>query len=889
MKENVALLAFNRGLMSRLALARTDLKRTALSAEIMTNWMPRTLGSMMLRPGLQYIDPTRNNEQAVNIPFIFSASDTAIIELTNLVMRVRVNETVISRVSVASAVSNGTFNSNLTGWTDNDESGATSDWKTGGFMSLIGNGTNAAIRSQQVTVASGDIAKEHALTIVIERGPVVLRVGSSSGADDYIRETTLGTGAHSLAFTPVGNFHIQLSNRRQAESLVDSVQVAAAGEMQVPTPWGTSALSLIRWDQSADVIYLACQGYQQYKIERRATRSWSVVKYEPEDGPFRNDNTGPTTLTASGLTGDITLTASASLFRSSHVGALFRLTNTGQQVTANFTGANQFSNSIRVTGVGDSRVFTHVLTGTWSATVTLQRSIGSEGNWEDVTTFTTNGTRTYNDGLDNQIVFYRLGIKTGNYTSGTATLSLTYSLGTSTGVVRITGYTSATSVTAAVLDALGGTTATADWAEGLWSNFLGWPSAVALDEGRLWWLGKGKWVGSVSDAYESFDDTVEGDSGPIIRSIGSGPVDDFNWVLPLSRLIAGAQLSEKSARSSSLDEPLTPNNFNLKDASTRGSSAVAAAKIDRDGIYVRNTRAFRLTNSGDTYSDYQSLSLNGIAPETGKSGFRRIAVQRYPDTRVHFVRGDGKVAVLVFDAAEDVECWLMVETDGTVEDAFVLPGEADGDEDKVYYVVKRTINGVTKRYLERWALESECVGGTLTKLADSHIVYSGVSATTITGLTHLEAKQVVVWGNGKDLGTFTVSGGQISGLSEAVTSAVIGLYYEAPYKAMKLAYGAGLGTALTQKKRVNYLGLILADTHYQGLRYGPSFDTMDDLPLVEDGEVTPDHTVWESYDEEAFEFPGEWDTDSRICLLAAAPRPCTVLAAVVSVDTDEKA
>jgi hypothetical protein len=50
-KMTNALLAFNRGLQSRLGLARIDLERTALAAEVQTNWMPRSLGSMMLRPG----------------------------------------------------------------------------------------------------------------------------------------------------------------------------------------------------------------------------------------------------------------------------------------------------------------------------------------------------------------------------------------------------------------------------------------------------------------------------------------------------------------------------------------------------------------------------------------------------------------------------------------------------------------------------------------------------------------------------------------------------------------------------------------------------------------------------------------------------------------------
>ena len=54
-RENTALVAFNRGRVSQLALARTDIKRIALSAETMTNWVPRVLGSMSLRAGLGYL------------------------------------------------------------------------------------------------------------------------------------------------------------------------------------------------------------------------------------------------------------------------------------------------------------------------------------------------------------------------------------------------------------------------------------------------------------------------------------------------------------------------------------------------------------------------------------------------------------------------------------------------------------------------------------------------------------------------------------------------------------------------------------------------------------------------------------------------------------------
>ena len=89
-RQHIALVAFNRGLISRLALARADIKRVAMSAETMFNLIPRVMGSMMLRPGTQYLQETRDNLASRDIPFVFSISDKAGIELTDQVMRVMV-------------------------------------------------------------------------------------------------------------------------------------------------------------------------------------------------------------------------------------------------------------------------------------------------------------------------------------------------------------------------------------------------------------------------------------------------------------------------------------------------------------------------------------------------------------------------------------------------------------------------------------------------------------------------------------------------------------------------------------------------------------------------------------------------------------------------------
>ena len=66
--------------------------------------------------------------------------------------------------------------------------------------------------------------------------------------------------------------------------------------------------------------------------------------------------------------------------------------------------------------------------------------------------------------------------------------------------------------------------------------------------------------------------------------------------------------------------------------------------------------------------------------------------------------------------------------------------------------------------------------------------------------TSFASKSVVVWGSGKDLGSYTVSSGSIT-LSEAVTSCIVGLSYTAQYKSMKLAYASQ--SPLNQVKRIN--------------------------------------------------------------------------------------
>lgn len=895
-RENVALIAFNRGLIDKRALARIDIKRTAMSAEVQDNWMPRVLGSMMLRPGWGYTGGTKDNNIAYHIPFVASAdlsalaTDTALIELTGTSLRVILDDSPITRPSVSTAVQNGDFSS-ATGWTDIDESGGVSTIASS-VLSLKGDGLNSAGREQQLSVDPGDEDVEHAFRIVVDYGTVTFRAGSTSGDDDYINETVLGHGEHSLAFIPTGSaVYIQFESRRADTVVVSSCEIESAGAMVLTTPWAEADLSLCRYDQSNDVVYVACTNdIWPRKLERRGSgatrgRSWSIVYYEPSDGPYRTINTSRITVTPSALTGDITLTASKNLFKATDVGVLYKIESVGQYVTASLTAENTFSDPIRVTGVGAGRAFLYTRAGTFTATWTIQRSVDEGLTWTDVSSGTTaGGPVSFNDGLDNQIILYRIGIKTGDYTSDTLELILDYGAGSITGIARVTAFTSATQVSAKVLTTLGNTTASDKWYEGRWSPRRGFPSATLLAQGRIWWGGLGRIIGSVSDAYESFDNDTEGDSAPIDRSIPSGPTNNISWLARLKSLVIGTDSAEWVAQSSSLEEYLKPTSFNLDDPSTQGSARVDCVVIDKRCIFAQRSghKVFAISNAGETYGQYSAADLTELVPDLCEAGIRRMAVQRQPDTRVHVVLDDGTVGMLLDDPAENVLCWITISTNGEVEDVAVLPGQY---EDRVYYIVKRVINSSTVRYREKWALESECEGGLLNKQADSFIVYDGTATTTITGLSHLEGETVVVWADGIDVGTKVVASGQIT-LDTAASKVVVGLGYNADFKSAKLAYAAIQGTALTKRKKIDHLGLIMVNTHCQGLKYGPDFDSLQSMPLYHRGAQVAADTVHDVYDELGFEFPGNWDTDSRLCLRASAPRPCTISAAVASLNTN---
>lgn len=965
-RTNAAMFSFNRGEVSKEALARVDVEKLRLASECQVNWLPSVIGPMMLRPGLQCINGVLGDQPNVMLPFVFSKFDTAILELTPNKMRVEIADQLVTRGAVGTTISDPLFAGGGS-WTTAGTTAGASVVIGSGVLSLSAAAVGSLAQAQQViSIAPADLGKEHALRVVVLNGPVVLRAGSGAGLSDVIDQTALDSGTHSLAFTPNSSVTLQLESTNAYNALVLQVSIETAGILELPTPWGVDALSTIRYDQSGDIIFSAAYGIQQHKIERRGTRSWSVVTFKSENGPFSSFASGTTSLSSSAVSGNATITANHSFFAPGCEGALIQMFTPGQFNQTQLGASNAFSNPARVVGVGTTRNYTWTVTGTWTGTLSFQRSFdGPDSGFVTVSTVTGNGTISSSTGgtggtpdLDNAIAWERVGFASGGYGSGVTTVVSNYGGGGGWGLARITSYVSPTQVTVEILQPFSSTLATETFSVSDWSDQTGWPTSVGFFEGRLSWSGALSLWCSQGDNFTGYaqqdnQGNALGDAGAIIETFGSGPVDSVNWLLPLTRLLAGREQSIESVRSSSFDEVITPTNISTKACSTQGAARLKPIKVDKGGIFVGEGGRVYAVNFDGQQMDYTTADLTRLNTDIYKAGFVDTAVQRQPDTMAWFPRGDGQAAALLYDTGDDVVAWWRMQTLGIIENVCVLPAPS-GVENFVYMTVRRTINGVTRRFREKLAPRANCVGDDLNQLLDCHSVYQGAPVTTMTvpqlpntvvgvwadgaylglvttdnagsftmpdlddepdghstivaglggaveerdaspsasvftGFDTYEGLPAEVFADGKRIGTIVVSSGKITlprRRRAFVLTAVFG--FAAPYVSAKLAYAAQGGSAVNQKKKIDHVGLVMFDTHVKGLLVGSRIDKLDPLPGIEDdAEVDPDH-VYDEYDKPAMSVPGDWDTDSRLCMLAMAPYPVKVAGTVISITTNEK-
>lgn len=298
-------------------------------------------------------------------------------------------------------------------------------------------------------------------------------------------------------------------------------------------------------------------------------------------------------------------------------------------------------------------------------------------------------------------------------------------VGSTWGYVTITAVGSTTSVTATVVKILGGTTATTEWRLGAWSDTTGWPECATFHEERLV-FGATKaqpqtiWGSVVGDFENHAPSATSGtvvDDDAYTYTVSSDQVNNIAWLISGTRLNIGTTGGEFTAYGGTTSglAPISPTNITIRPESNYGSAKfVRPRKLGNNVLYVTGSKR-RIREMGYDFSSdsFQSSDVTLLAEHITKTGIKDVAYQRDIESNLWCVKENGELVVFAYDKQQQVNGWSRHILGGTfnntvtgntagiaqVESIAIIPNPSL-DSDDVWVVVKRTIGGSTKRYVE---------------------------------------------------------------------------------------------------------------------------------------------------------------------------------------------
>ena len=421
-----------------------------------------------------------------------------------------------------------------------------------------------------------------------------------------------------------------------------------------------------------------------------------------------------------------------------------------------------------------------------------------------------------------------------------------------------------------------------------------YPSVVTFFEQRLVFGGTNNnpqtlWFSKNGD-YENFT-TGTGDDDALVYTIASNQVNAIRYLSATRVLTIGTTGGEYVLTATS-DGPVTPSETVIRKYSNYGSAAVDPVQVADVTLFVqrggRKVREFRYV--GDiNVSAYQAPDITILAEHITTGGITAFAYQQEPDGVVWALRADGTLLGLTYRREEEVVAWHKHVIGGAfsggqavVESIATLP--SDTGEDELYMIVKRTIDGVTKRYVE--LMRPFDFGGVTTGafFVDCGLRYQGGATTSLSGLYHLRDETVNVLANGATHPDRTVTNGGIT-LAYSSTTAAVGYGYTSSMQTMRIEAGSADGTSQGKPKRIHAITLRLLET--VGIEVGNSASENDRI-FFRDSSMDMDQAVPLFTGDKDIEFPGGYDDDDRLYIRQTQPLPMSVLALFPRMNTFDK-
>lgn len=386
------------------------------------------------------------------------------------------------------------------------------------------------------------------------------------------------------------------------------------------------------------------------------------------------------------------------------------------------------------------------------------------------------------------------------------------------GYAVVTAFTSATEVTADVVNDFGATTASAAWRLGFWSETTGYPRCVVIHKGRLWFGGAAgdpsRLDGSKVQDFTNFTPGVEDDDAVSFIVEGGGQSNVVRWLRSNKNLLAGTSGEEFSITSSD-GVQITPSDFSVVSETKYGSAAIRPVVAGKSVIFCQ-FHARRLLDFNFRFEDdgFDGADLTRRAGSYFEAGIVELAWQQEPEGLLWVLLSGGELMALTLARRENVLGWsrhVAAPTGAgasTVESIACIPGEGgDSGEDQLWAVVVRTVDGSVTRSVER--LErffEERTAQADQFFVDGGITYDGSATDTITGLDHLEDETVQVLADGKVHPPQVVSGGEITLLYEA-SVVHAGLPFEWSVAPLAFEAGARTGPAAGAVRKLTRLAM----------------------------------------------------------------------------------
>ena len=440
------------------------------------------------------------------------------------------------------------------------------------------------------------------------------------------------------------------------------------------------------------------------------------------------------------------------------------------------------------------------------------------------------------------------------------------------------------------------TVATWRWALGAFGGLEDYPSKVTFFRERLT-LAKDQHIYfSVAGDFENFG--AKNDSGEIAPDmainveLSSDHVDTIQWLSPSQALLIGTQGAEFVCAENSTSEPFSPGNVKIEQQTNDGSKSVTPVLVGYSTLMVqRSGRKIKELNYNFQQNGYVSNDLTALADHITINGITQTTWHREPYIAMWACRGDGQLLGFTFNKEQDVVGWhrhiiggSFGTGDAVVESVCVIPAP-DRSRDELWMIVKRTINGTTKRYIEY--MDREYRDGD--DQADAYYVdcggtYSGAATTTITGLSHLEGQTVQVLADGATHPDRTVTGGQIS-LQIAASTVHVGLGYDSVLQTNRIEAGSADGTAQGKTKRINKCIIRFYNT--LGAKAGPDSDNLDELQFRSASDpMNAPPPIFTG--DKLMDWPGGYDFDGYVMVVQSQPLPMTVVAIMPHVTTFDR-